>query len=61
MEGLRINSKTSDYLELVPKKLWRASTCFQGMMSLTYSRVYIHTESAYSRWSIVRLSVKSLT
>ncbi len=26
LEGLRINSKSSDNLELVPKELWRAST-----------------------------------
>ncbi len=52
LEGLRINSQSSDNLELATRELWRASTCFRGAMSLT--------SSAYSRWLIVRLSVKSL-
>ncbi len=53
LEGLRINSQSSDHLELASKELWRASDCFRGAMSLK--------SSAYSKWSIVRLSVKSLT
>ncbi len=53
LEGLRINSHSSDYLELASKELWRASDCFRGTMSLI--------SSAYSRWSMIRLSVKSLT
>ncbi len=52
-EGLGIKSQSCDYLELASKELWRASDCFWGAMSLK--------SSAYSRWSIVRLSVKSLT
>ncbi len=48
LEGLRINSQSSDHLELASKELWRASICFRGAMSLA--------SSAYSRWSIVRLS-----
>ncbi len=53
LEGLRINSQSSDHLELASEELWRASDCFRGAMSLT--------SSAYSKWSIVRLSDKSLT
>ncbi len=53
LKGLRINFQSSDHLELAAKKLRRAAARFRGAMSLT--------SSAYSRWSIVRLSVKSLT
>ncbi len=53
LKGLMINSQSSDHLELAVKELWRAAACFRGAMSLT--------SSAYSEWSIVRLSVKSLT
>ncbi len=49
LEGLRINSQSSDHLELASKELRRASDCFRGAMSLT--------SSANSKWSIVRLSV----
>ncbi len=52
LEGLRINSQSYDNLELATKELWSAAACFQGTMSLT--------SSAYSRWSIVSLSTKSL-
>ncbi len=30
LEGLRINSQSSDNLELARKELWRASDCFRG-------------------------------
>ncbi len=30
LEGLRINSQSSDHLELASKELWRASDCFRG-------------------------------
>ncbi len=53
LEGLRIYSQSSDHLELTTRELWRTSTRFLGSMSLT--------SSAYSKWSIARLSVKSLT
>ncbi len=53
LEGLRIISQYSDHLELSSKELWRVSDCFRGAMSLT--------SSAYSKWSIAKLSVKSLT
>ncbi len=53
LEGLRITYKSSDYLELALTEPWMASACFEGTMSLT--------SSAYSRWSIDNLSVKSLT
>ncbi len=53
LEGLMTNSQSSDHLKLASKELWRASDCFRGAISLT--------SSAYSKWSIVRLSVKSLT
>ncbi len=53
LEGLKINSQSSDHLELASQELWRASDCFRGAMSLT--------SSAYSKWSMVRLSDKSLT
>ncbi len=53
LEGLRINSQSSDHLELTSKELWRAHDSFRGSMSLT--------SSTNSKWSIVRLSVKSLT
>ncbi len=55
LEGLRINSQSSNHLELASKELWRASYCFRGAMSLFI------TSSAYNKWSIVRLSVKSVT
>ncbi len=35
LEGLRINSQSSDHLERASKELWRASDCFRGAMSLT--------------------------
>ncbi len=53
LEGLKINSQSSGHLEQASKELWRASDFFRGSMRLT--------GSAYSRWSIIRLSVKSLT
>ncbi len=53
LERLRINSISPGHLELASKGILRASDCFRGAMSLT--------SSAYSKWSIVRLSVKSLT
>ncbi len=28
--GLRINSQSSDHLELAAKELWRAAACFRG-------------------------------
>ncbi len=43
--GLRINSQSSDHLELASKELWRESDCFQGAMNFTSS----------VKWSIVRL------
>ncbi len=46
LEGLRINSQSSDHLELASKELWGASDCFRGALSLT--------SSAYSRLSIYR-------
>ncbi len=30
LEGLRINTQSSDHLELASKELWRASDCFGG-------------------------------
>ncbi len=30
LEGLKINSQSSDHLELVAKELWRAPDCFRG-------------------------------
>ncbi len=53
LEGLRINSQSSDHLELAIKEHWRAFDRFRGAMSLN--------SLSYSRWSIVRLSVTSLT
>ncbi len=53
LEGLRIYSKSSDHLELANKELRKASDCFRGVISVI--------SSAYSRWSIIRLSIKSLT
>ncbi len=49
LEGKKINSQSSDNLELASKEFWRASDWFRGAMSLK--------SSAYSKWSIVRLSV----
>ncbi len=46
LEGLMINSQSSDHLELASKELWTASDCFRGALSLT--------SSAYSRLSIYR-------
>ncbi len=37
LEGLRINSQSSDHLELASKEFWRASDFFRGAMSLTSS------------------------
>ncbi len=45
---IRITSKLSDCLKLVPKELWRASAFFQGTMSLI--------SSVYSRSLGYRLS-----
>ncbi len=33
LEGLRINSQSSDYLELANKEVRRAAVCFWGVLS----------------------------
>ncbi len=30
LEGLKINSQSSDHLELATKELWRTAACFRG-------------------------------
>ncbi len=35
LEGLRINSESSDNLEQVGKEIWMAAVCFRGAVSLT--------------------------
>ncbi len=40
LERLRINSQSSDHLELATKELWRVAACFQGAMSLTSSAYF---------------------
>ncbi len=47
------DNRSSDHSELATKGLWRSGAYFRGAMSLTLS--------AYSKWSIFRLSVKALT
>ncbi len=53
LDGLSVNSQTSDHLKLVTKELWRAAACLRGTMSLT--------SPVYSRWSIVSLSLTSMS
>ncbi len=45
LEGLRINSQSSDHLELVGKDRWRAFDCFRGRLVLPGLRTVSLTES----------------
>ncbi len=40
LEGLGINSQSSDLVELAVKELWWAATCFELILSL--EEVYLH-------------------
>ncbi len=40
LEGLRINSQSSDHMELATKELWRESACFRRAKSLKSSAYF---------------------